>query len=163
FQESLLFRTSVAGNIAFGAPDASRERIEAAARLAGASAFVEALPGGYEHVLEESGANLSGGQRQRLAIARAILPDPPILLLDDPTTAVDAKTESEVLEAIDGARRGRTTLIVANRMATLKRADRVLVLHEGRIAEAGTHDELLALRGLYFRAAALQAPDAESL
>lgn len=163
FQESLLFRASVAENIAFGAPDASRERIAEAARIAGAERFIEALPDGYAHVLEEAGSNLSGGQRQRLAIARAILPDPPILLLDDPTTAVDTKTESEVLEAIDGARRGRTTIIVANRMATLKRADRIVVLHEGRIVEAGTHEELLLRRGLYFRAAALQAPDAESL
>jgi len=163
FQESLLFRASVAENIAFGVPSASRERIETAARLAGADAFIRALPDGYDSVLEEAGANLSGGQRQRLAIARAILPDPPILLLDDPTTAVDTKTESEVLEAIDGARRGRTTIIVANRMATLKRADRIVVLHDGRIAETGTHAELLLRRGLYFRAAALQAPDAESL
>jgi ATP-binding cassette subfamily B protein len=163
FQESLLFRTSVAENVAFGAPSASRERVETAARIAGADEFIRGLPDGYATVLEESGANLSGGQRQRLAIARAILPDPPILLLDDPTTAVDTKTESEVLDAIDGARRGRTTIIVANRMATLKRADRILVLHDGRIAETGTHEELLVRRGLYFRAAALQAPDAESL
>ncbi len=163
FQESLLFRATVAENIAFGDADASRERIERAATIAGAGAFVRALPNGYDEVLEESGANLSGGQRQRLAIARAILSDPPLLLLDDPTTAVDAKTEAEVLDAIDSARRGRTTVIVANRMSTLKRADRILVLHDGRLVEQGTHDELIRRRGLYFRAAALQAPDAESL
>jgi ATP-binding cassette subfamily B protein len=163
FQESLLFRTTVAENIAFGDPRATRERIERAACVAGADAFVRALPNGYDSVLEEAGANLSGGQRQRLAIARAILTDPPLLLLDDPTAAIDAKTESEVLAAIDGARAGRTTIIVANRMATLRRADRVLVLSEGRLVEQGTHDELILRRGLYFHAAALQAPDAESL
>jgi ATP-binding cassette subfamily B protein len=163
FQESLLFRTTVAANVAFGDAKATRERIERAARIAGADTFVRALPNGYDSVLEESGANLSGGQRQRLAIARAILTDPPILLLDDPTAAVDAKTESEVLDAIDGAREGRTTIIVANRMATLRRADRVLVLSEGRLVEQGTHEELILRRGLYFRAAALQAPDAESM
>jgi ATP-binding cassette, subfamily B, bacterial len=163
FQESLLFRTTIAENIAFGDAGASRERIERSARIAGADAFVRALPHGYDQVLEERGANLSGGQRQRLAIARAILTDPPILLLDDPTTAVDTKTESEVLEAVDAAREGRTTLIVANRMATLRRADRILVLHAGRLVEHGTHDELMLRRGRYFRAAALQAPDAESL
>ncbi|HTQ07758.1 MAG TPA: ABC transporter ATP-binding protein [Polyangiaceae bacterium] len=163
FQESLLFRTTVAENIAFGDAAASRERVERAARVAGAHGFVNALPNGYDHVLEESGANLSGGQRQRLAIARAVLTDPPILLLDDPTTAVDAKTESEVLEAIDGARAGRTTVIVANRMATLRRADRILVLHDGRLVEQGSHEALMLRRGAYFRAAALQAPDAESM
>jgi ATP-binding cassette subfamily B protein len=163
FQESLLFRATVAENIAFGDAAATRERIERAARIAGADAFVQELPNGYAHVLEESGANLSGGQRQRLAIARAILTDPPLLLLDDPTAAVDAKTESEVLDAIDGARVGRTTIIVANRMATLRRADRVLVLSEGRLVEQGTHDALILRRGLYYRAAALQAPDAESM
>ena len=163
FQESLLFRATVAENIAFGDTRATRERIERAARIAGAHDFVTALPNGYDSVLEESGANLSGGQRQRLAIARAILTDPPLLLLDDPTAAVDTKTESEVLEAMDGARSGRTTIVVANRMATLRRADRVLVLAGGRLVEQGTHAELMLRRGLYFRAAALQAPDAESM
>jgi ATP-binding cassette subfamily B protein len=163
FQESLLFRATVAENIAFGDAGATRERIERAARIAGAHDFVSALPNGYDSVLDEGGANLSGGQRQRLAIARAILTDPPLLLLDDPTAAVDTKTESEVLEAIDGARTGRTTIVVANRMATLRRADRVLVLADGRLVEHGTHDELMLRRGLYFRAAALQAPDAESM
>lgn len=163
FQESLLFRATIAENIAFGMPDASRGRIEEAARSAGARDFIERLPDGYETVLEERGSNLSGGQRQRLAIARAILAEPPVLLLDDPTAAVDARTESEVLDAIDAARRGRTTLVVSSRIAVLRRADRILVLHEGRVAEQGSHDELVRARGLYFRAAALQAADAESV
>jgi ATP-binding cassette subfamily B protein len=163
FQEGLLFRATVAENIAFGAPHASRDRIEHAARLAGAHEFVSALPEGFDTLLEEGGSNLSGGQRQRLAIARAILTEPPILLLDDPTTAVDAATETEVLEAIDGARVGRTTIIVANRLTTLRRADRIVVLDEGRLVEAGTHAELVRKRGLYFRMASLQAADAESL
>jgi ATP-binding cassette subfamily B protein len=163
FQESLLFRASVAANIAFGMPEASRDRIERAARIAGAHGFVCALPHGYDTDLEEGAQNLSGGQRQRLAIARAILADPPLLLLDDPTAAVDTRTEAEVLEAIDAAREGRTTLIVANRLATLARADRILVLHEGRLVESGTHADLVKLRGIYYRTAALQAADAESL
>ena len=162
FQESLLFRASVAENIAFGVPQASRERIEAAARVAGAADFIARLPSGYDTLLEESGLNLSGGQRQRLAIARAVLAEPSLLLLDDPTTAVDATTEYEILAAIDAARRGRTTLVVSSRIAVLRRADRILVLDAGRIVEAGTHDELLRRRGLYYRTAALQATDAES-
>jgi ABC-type multidrug transport system fused ATPase/permease subunit len=162
FQEGLLFRATVAENIAFADPGASRERIERAGRLAGAHDFVCALPKGYDTLLEEGGSNLSGGQRQRLAIARAILTAPPILLLDDPTTAVDAATEMEVLDAIDGARAGRTTLIVANRLTTLRRADRILVLHEGKLVEGGTHDELVRRRGVYFRIAELQVADAES-
>ena len=162
FQEGLLFRATVAENIAFAAPGASRDRVERAARLAGAHEFVATLPDSYDTLLEEGGANLSGGQRQRLAIARAILGEPPILLLDDPTTAVDAATENEVLDAIDGARRGRTTIIVANRLTTIRRANRILVLHEGRLVEQGSHDELVRQRGVYFRMARLQAADAES-
>ena len=163
FQESLLFRSSVAQNIAFGNPDASREQIEHAAKVAGAHEFVTRLPEGYDTVLEEGAVNLSGGQRQRLAIARALLLEPKILLLDDPTTAVDAQTEHEVLEAMDAAIEGRTTLIVANRLSTLRRADWILVIDDGRIVERGTHQELLKNRGIYYRAASLQAADQDSI
>lgn len=163
FQESLLFRTTVAQNIAFGFPDASREAIERAAKLAAAHDFVQQLPEGYDTLLEEGAANLSGGQRQRLAIARALLLDPPILLLDDPTTAIDPGTEHEVLKAVQGATHGRTTFIAANRLSTLRRADTILVVHGGRIVERGSHAELMASGGIYCRAASLQTADHESL
>ncbi len=163
FQESLLFKTSVAQNIAFGNPNASQEQIERAAKIAGAHAFVQELPNGYDTVLEEGAVNLSGGQRQRLAIARALLLEPKILLLDDPTTAVDAQTEHEVLEAMDAAIEGRTTLIVANRLSTLRRADWILVLDDGVVVERGTHAQLLQNRGIYYRAASLQAADQDSI
>ncbi len=161
FQESFLFSNTVAANISFGAPDASRERIEQAARLASAHEFIERLPKGYDTVLSEAGGDLSGGQRQRLAIARAILLDPPILLLDDPTAAVDAETEREILDAIEGAMRGRTTLLVTNRISALRRADRIVVLHRGRIEQIGTHDELMLVKGHYRRSARLQTGDEE--
>jgi ABC-type multidrug transport system fused ATPase/permease subunit len=163
FQESLLFKNTVAQNIAFGSPQASREQIERAAKIAGAHQFIELLPDGYETVLEEGAVNLSGGQRQRLAIARALLLEPPLLLLDDPTTAVDPQTEHEVLQAMDAAIEGRTTLIVANRLSTLRRADWILVLNDGRIVERGTHAELMNNRGLYYRAASLQVADQDSI
>jgi ABC-type multidrug transport system fused ATPase/permease subunit len=157
FQESFLFSARVADNLAFGRPDATRAQIEAAARLACAHDFISALPDGYDTVLDEGGANLSGGQRQRLAIARAILRDPPLLLLDDPTAAVDAQTEGEVLAALDGVAVRRTTIIATHRLAACRSADLILVLDRGRIVERGRHDELLALGGRYAAAAAVEA------
>jgi ATP-binding cassette, subfamily B, bacterial len=156
FQESLLFRGSVRDNIRFGHPEAEAGAVERAARIAGAHAFIAELPGGYDTVLEEGGGNLSGGQRQRLAIARALLHDPPVLLLDDPTSAVDAETEDEVLSAIEAARKDRTTLLVTHRFRALRGADQVIVLHAGRIIERGTHAELAAAGGRYAQAAALE-------
>jgi len=159
FQESFLFSTSVAANIAFGRPDASRAQIEQAARVAAAHDFILQLPKGYDTILHEGGANLSGGQRQRLAIARAILREPAILLLDDPTAAIDAHTERDILLAMENAMEGRTTFVVAHRLSTLRRAHRVLVLDHGCIAEIGTHAELMRRGGLYQEVVALQIAD----
>lgn len=137
FQENFLFSTSVRDNIAFGSPEASQEQVEKAARIACAHGFIMELPDGYDTVLGESGVGLSGGQRQRLAIARAVLLNPPILLLDDPTASVDPVTEHEIAEAIEQAMQRRTTFIVAHRPAMLQRADRILLLDRGRIAWMG--------------------------
>jgi ATP-binding cassette subfamily B protein len=159
FQESFLFSNTVAANIAFGHPEATREQIEKAARVAAAHDFITELPKGYETVLGESGVDLSGGQRQRLAIARAVLLEPAILLLDDPTAAIDPETENEILEAMQGAMEGRTTFIVAHRLSTLRRADKVVVLERGALVQAGTHEELMSRPGLYQRLARLQIVD----
>ena len=163
FQENFLFSTTVAENIAFGCPEASRDQIEKAARIAVAHDFIEELPQGYNTVLDEGGSNLSGGQRQRLSIARAVLLEPSILLLDDPTASVDPETEHEILDAIESAIQGRTTFIVAHRLSTLKRADRILVLQKGRIIQEGDHDTLVRQEGLYRDAVELQAVDPVSL
>jgi ABC-type multidrug transport system fused ATPase/permease subunit len=149
FQENFLFSHTVAANIAFGRPDAAPREIESAAHWAAAARFIAELPAGYESVVGEQGSNLSGGQRQRLSIARAALLDAPILILDDATTAIDPQTEHEILSALETSRRGRTTLVVAHRLSTLRRADRVVVLDSGRIVQMGTHDQLLARPGLY--------------
>ncbi len=163
FQESFLFSNTVAANIAFGDPTASRTQVERAARIACAHEFIEKLPRGYDTVLGEHGVNLSGGQRQRLALARAILLEPPILILDDPTAAIDPETEREILEAMDRAIAGRTTFIVAHRMSTLRRADLVVVLDKGRVVQTGTHAGLLREPGLYRRFAELQIVDDDTL
>jgi ATP-binding cassette subfamily B protein len=156
FQESFLFSNTVAANIAFGHPHATRDEIEQAARIAAAHEFIIQLPKGYDTLLGEGGKDLSGGQRQRLAIARALLLNPAILLLDDPTAAVDPETEEEILAAIENAMRGRTTFIVANRISTLRRANRIIVLEDGRIVQTGSHDELMRVNGPYRRTAELQ-------
>jgi len=159
FQDSVVFSGSIADNIAFGDPAAPRDAIERAARTAGAHGFIAELRSGYDTVIEEAGHNLSGGQRQRLAIARAILNQPPILLLDDPTSAVDEYTEAEVLAAVEQARAGRTTLLVTSRFAALRIADDIVVLDGGRVVERGTHADLLAAGGFYAHAAALHAAE----
>ena len=159
FQESFLFSNTIAANISFGHPDASDEEIRRAARIAAADGFVREMAEGYETVVGEYGSNLSGGQRQRLAIARALLLDPPILILDDATASVDPETEHEIREAIQSAMRGRTTFIVSGRLATLRHADRILVLSQGRIVQEGTHVELLHREGPYRQMAELQFAD----
>lgn len=160
FQEAFLFSHTVAANIAFGRPDASLPEIQRAARIACAEPFIEEMPEKYDTVVGEHGANLSGGQRQRLSIARALLLDPPILLFDDATASVDPETEHEIREALESAMQGRTTVVVANRLSTLRRADRVLVLENGTISAIGTHEELARSSAYYRRLIELQAAGA---
>ncbi|WP_171122334.1 MULTISPECIES: ABC transporter transmembrane domain-containing protein [unclassified Ruegeria] len=158
-QDPIIFAASARENIRFGRLDASDAEVESAARAAAAHDFISALPEGYDSFVGERGVMLSGGQKQRIAIARAILRDAPVLLLDEATSALDAESERAVQGAVDQMRAGRTTLIVAHRLATVKKADRIIVMEAGQIVAQGTHDDLVAQDGLYARLARLQFTD----
>lgn len=162
-QDPVIFAASARENIRFGRPGATDEQIEAAAKAAAAHDFITALPTGYDSPLGERGVMLSGGQKQRIAIARAILRDAPVLLLDEATSALDAESELAVQAAVDALSADRTTLIVAHRLATVKKADRIVVLEAGRVVATGTHDDLVAQGGLYARLARLQFTDGQAL
>jgi ATP-binding cassette subfamily B protein/subfamily B ATP-binding cassette protein MsbA len=157
-QEPFLFPLSIAQNIAYGKPGAGLAEIERAAIAANAAEFIEQFPDRYDTVIGERGATLSGGQRQRLAIARALLKDAPLLLMDEPTSSLDSRTEASLLEALDRLRKGRTTFVIAHRLSTVRDADQILVLDGGRIVQRGTHVELIGQPGLY---ATLQARQLE--
>jgi ATP-binding cassette subfamily B protein/subfamily B ATP-binding cassette protein MsbA len=156
-QDPIIFGASVRENIAYGRPDATAEDVERAAHAANAHDFIAALPEGYDTVVGERGVTLSGGQRQRLSIARAFVKDAPILILDEPTSSLDAENERAILDALARLMKGRTTLIIAHRLSTIRHADRIVVLQDGAVVEQGTHAELLARHQVYARLHALQA------
>ncbi|UCE87673.1 MAG: ATP-binding cassette domain-containing protein, partial [Deltaproteobacteria bacterium] len=150
-QENVLFGTSVRENIRYAVPGASDAQVREAARVACADAFIETLPDGYDTLLGERGTKLSTGQRQRLSIARAVLKDTPILILDEPTASLDAETELRVLRNLSEWGKGRAIFLITHRLSTIRRADRIAVLHDGRLAEWGAHDDLLTREGGTYR------------
>ena len=158
-QEPVLFAESIADNIRYGRPQAGDEEVRQAARDANAATFIEAFPEGYDTLVGERGVRLSGGQKQRVAIARAVLKDPRILILDEATSALDAESEHLVHEALDRLMEGRTTIVIAHRLSTVRKADRVVVLDQGAVVEAGTHNDLMGTDGLYRRLVERQFSD----
>jgi len=162
-QETILFNDTVRNNIAYGDPEAPFERIVDCARIANAHEFITALPQGYDTIIGERGVKLSGGQKQRIAIARAILKDPEILIFDEATSSLDSESELLVQEALDRLMKGHTTLVIAHRLSTVRRADRIVVIDRGRIVEEGKHEDLMARSGLYRRLYDLQFREELSL
>ena len=155
-QDSILFNDSVRNNILLGKEDASPEEVETAARIANAHDFISQLPLGYDTHIGDGGNKLSGGQKQRLAIARAVLKNPPIMILDEATSALDTESERLVQDALEKMMRGRTSLVIAHRLSTVQKADTIVVMQNGEIVEQGSHQELLKRKGVYHRLVEMQ-------